>query len=103
MATGRLGAFDVSATTNTTIYTCGATSFSVVNVSLCNRTAAAVTVRIAVAANATPTAAEYIEYGASIPANGVLERSGIVMSPTNQLVVYASTTGISAMAFGVET
>ena len=103
MPSGRLGVADLSATTNTTIYTVPASVFSVVNVNLCNRTAASITVRIAVAASASPANSEYIEYGTTIPANGVLERTGIVMSTTNQLVVYASAVGISATIFGVET
>jgi hypothetical protein len=103
MPSGRLGVADISATTNTTIYTVPASVFAVVNVNICNRNATAVTVRIAVAATSAPTNAEWIEFGAVIPANGVLERTGIVMSTTNQLVVWASAVGVSATIFGVET
>lgn len=102
MPSGRLGIADLSAITNTTIYTVPASVFAVVNINLCNRNSTSVTVRIAVAATSSPTNGEYIEYGATIPANGVLERSGIVMSTTNQLVVYASAVGVSATVFGVE-
>ena len=103
MASGRLGVADLAAVTNTTIYTCAAPSFAVVNINLCNRGATSVVVRIAVAAAATPALGEYIEYGVTIPANGVIERTGVLMSPTNQLVVYASAINISATIFGVET
>ena len=41
MATGRLGASDVSATTNTTVYTCPADTYAVVAVNICNRGASA--------------------------------------------------------------
>jgi len=44
MATGRLGAADLSAATNTTLYTVPATTFTVATVSLCNRSSSAVTV-----------------------------------------------------------
>jgi hypothetical protein len=104
MATGRLGAFDISSTTNTTVYTCPASTFSVVTVSLCNRNASASrTVRIAVASSSTPSAAEYIEYDAALLANGVLERTGIVMDAGKLLIVYASAADISCVVMGIET
>jgi hypothetical protein len=104
MATGRLGAFDITATTNTTVYTCPASTFSVVTVSLCNRNAStARTVRIAIASSSTPTVAEYIEYDASLLANGVLERTGIVVDAGKLIVVYASAVDISCVVMGIET
>ena len=39
MATGRLGVADLSATTNTTIYTVPTDNFAVVTVNVCNRNA----------------------------------------------------------------
>ena len=103
MATGRLGTADLAATTLTTLYTCPATTFTVASVSICNRTASPITVRLALASAATPTNAEYIEYDTTIAANQVLERTGIVMDAGKLIVVRASTTGISAVAYGIET
>ncbi len=103
MATGRLGTADLAATTLTTLYTCPATTFTVASVSICNRTASPITVRLALASAATPTNAEYIEYDTTIAANQVLERTGIVMDAAKLIVVRASTTGISAVAYGIET
>jgi hypothetical protein len=103
MATGRLGAFDISSTTNTTVYTCPAETFTVATISLCNRSASARTVRIAVASASSPTVAEYIEYDASLLANGVLERTGIVVDAGKLLVVYASAADISCVVMGIET
>lgn len=104
MATGRLGASNLSATTYTTLYTCPASTFAVVSVSFCNRNASSRTVRLAVAAAAgTPDNAEFLEYDVSLLGNGVLERTGIVMSAGQVLTGYASATDISVVTMGIET
>ena len=102
MATGRLGAADLAATTNTTIYTVPASKVGSCSVSLCNRNSAAVTVRLALASTGTPGNAEWIEYDTIVPANGVLERTGIVLAAAQRIVAYASAAGVSALAWGYE-
>ena len=103
MATGRLGANDVSATTNTTVYTCPADTYAVVAVNVCNRGANTAALRIAIATTDTPSAAEYIEYDVDVFANNVLERTGIVLSAGQRIVVYSSAASISAVVVGIET
>lgn len=104
MATGRLGTpTDVSATTDTTIYTVPSNTFAVASVSLCNRSAGTLTCRVALASSDTPTNAEYIEYDVQILAKGVLERTGLVLAAGQKIVVYASGAGISAVCYGIET
>lgn len=103
MATGRLGANDLAAATNTTVYTVPSDTFSVVTLSICNRGNQAIAVRVAVSAAATPTAAEWIEYDTEVLGKGVLERTGIVMDAGRLLVVYSSAANVSAVAFGIET
>jgi len=103
MATGRLGASNVSATTNTTVYTCPADTYAVVAVNICNRGTSTSALRIAIADADTPTAAEYIEYDSSVFANNVLERTGIVLSAGQRVVVYSSQANISAVVVGIET
>ena len=103
MATGRLGVADLSAATNTTLYTVPASTFSVVTVSVVNRGSTAANIRIAIAASATPADSEFIEFDTSLSAKGVLERTGLVMDAGKLLVVRSSATTVNAVAYGIET
>ncbi len=106
MATGRLGTANITSTADTTVYTVPATTFSVVSVNVVNRSSSAsAQIRIAVASSATPTVAEYIEYDSALVANGVLERTGIVMDAGKLLVVQTptSTPTLSVVVYGIET
>ena len=106
MATGRLGTANITTTSNTTIYTCPASTFSVVSVSVANRSSsAAASVRIALASTATPGTDEWLEYDSSLVANGVIERTGIVIDAGKLLVVQISsaTPTVSVVAMGIET
>lgn len=102
MPSGILGAADLAATTNTTVYTVPAGKTATCTLSLCNRNAVSVKVRVALAAAASPSNSEFIEYDAVVPANTPLERSAIVLDATKRLVVYSDTAGVSAVAFGFE-
>ena len=50
-----------------------------------------------------PTNSEFIEYDVVIAPKGVLERTGLVLDTGKIVSVYASTTGMSAVAMGIET
>ena len=102
MASGILGQSAPSATTNTTVYTVPASTVSTFNISVCNTSSASIAVRIAVANSGTPSIAEYLEYNAVIPPNGVLERGGIVANAAKNVVVYASAAGLAVTVYGYE-
>jgi len=106
MATGRLGIANITTTADTTLYTVPANTFSVVTVNVVNRSSSATAdIRIAVASSATPALGEYIEYDSDIVANGVLERTGIVMDAGKLIVVSTptATPALSVVVMGIET
>ena len=102
MASGILGQSAPSATTNTTVYTVPASTVSVVNISVVNRGGSAATVRVALSATATPNDDEWIEYNTSVGATSVLERTGVVLDATKNVVVYASSADTSISVYGLE-
>ena len=107
MATGRLGTANITTTSDTTVYgPVAASTFSVVSVNVVNRSSSAsAQIKIAVASSATPGLAEYIEYDSALVANGVLERTGIVLK-TGELIVVSTPTAtpaLSVVVYGIET
>jgi len=102
MANGILGQSAPAANTNTTVYTVPASTTATFTVSICNTGTTAITARLAVAAAATPTSDEWLEYDASIPAAGVLERTGIVAQAAKQVVVSSSAATAAVSVFGFE-
>jgi hypothetical protein len=106
MATGRLGIANITTTANTTVYTVPAATFSVVSVNVVNRSSSAsAQIRIAVSSTTTPGLDEWIEYDSSLVANGVLERTGIVMDATKVIVIQTptATPALSVVVYGIET
>ena len=103
MATGRLGTADLSATINTTVYTCPSDKFTVASISVCNRGTQPTTIRLAIADLSTPVLAEYIEFDTELLPKYVLERTGFMLSANQKLVIRSTTSAVSAVAFGIET
>jgi len=102
MASGILGQSAPSATTNTTVYTVPAGKTATFTVSILNTGSSDITARLAVASTGSPSQSEYLEYEASIPAKGVLERTGIVAEAARLVVVYVSAATAAVSVFGFE-
>ena len=102
MPSGVLGRSDLTAATNTSVYTVPSAKLAVVNVSICNRGGSASSVRLAISNQATPNAADYIEYDQPVISAGVLERTGLVLDAGEILVAYSSGANISVVAYGFE-
>lgn len=98
---GRFGKADLAAATDTDIYTVPAAIVATATVAFVNRTAAEVMVRLAVRSAALADT-DYLEYDAAVAANGVLERTGIVLGAGEIITVRASAIGVSVRAHGFE-
>tara|TARA_B110000503_G_C7134883_1_gene408386 strand:+ start:84 stop:404 length:321 start_codon:yes stop_codon:yes gene_type:complete len=103
MASGRLAVAAIPATTNTTVYTVPVATYTVCSVSITNRNTSPVTIRLAMASTGTPGLEEWIEYDTTIIANGVFERTGLVMQAGLNVVVYSSVANVGTSVYGIET
>jgi len=104
MSNGVLGKSMTSSGNNVIVYTVPAgADFSTVSINLCNLGNVDSHVRIAITTSASPSPVDYIEYGAVIPGDGgILERTCMVLSPGENLIVWADSNDISVRAFGLE-
>jgi hypothetical protein len=94
-----------SATTNTDVYTVGASKQAVIStITVCNRSASAATYRIAIRPDGAALANQhYIAYGTTVPANDTIALTfGITLGDTDVVTVYASSADLSFSLFGSE-
>jgi hypothetical protein len=104
MANGVLANAALAATTYTSIYGPPTSTFSVVTVSIVNKNATAIQVRLALAVNpAIPAPGNYIEYNAEILPGGVLERTGIVIQNGRTIYAYSTQANTDVVVYGIET
>jgi len=114
MATsGILAQETFNALTYTPVYGPPADTFAVVTVSIVNKNANSILIRLAAATDPDiPQPGEYLEYQAEILPGGVLERTGIVIQSGKTLYAYstgptgATTATVSATdvaVYGIET
>ena len=102
MASGILGQSAPAASTYTTVYTVPVSKLAILNVNILNRSTSVVSVRLSISATDTPANSEFIEYGASIPANGIMERTAFVVDAGKKIVVYTSSADCSVSVYGYE-
>ena len=103
MATGILGAANLPSGTPTILYTVPNETFSVITINVTNRNTNSVNIRIAISDSATPNDADYIEYDTELLANGVIERSGVVVDAGKNIIVFSDSANVNAISYGIET
>ncbi len=100
-----LGQSNPSATTATTLYTCPASTQTVIStITVANQAASSGTYRIAVRPNGATLATEhYIVYDATVAANSTAAYTlGITIDASDVITIYASSATFSFNAFGSE-
>lgn len=104
MSNGVLGKSMSSAGSNVVVYTAPAgIDFATVSINLCNLGVADAGVRIAISTNVSPSPQDYIEYGSIVPGNGgILERTCMVVSPNENVIVFADSADVAVRVFGLE-
>ena len=103
MASGKLGAADLPAGgVETLLYTVPASTVATVNIRIANRNTAAAKIRVAIGTGASPSATDYFDYDVSVPANGILEDTGIVCSSGEKVWVRSDVSNVSVRVHGFE-
>ena len=91
----------IAANADTKIYTCPSGAASI-NFNVVNRGQGEAVVNVAITQAASPTAADYIEYGVTIPGGGILERSALVVGAGDQFFVRSNVAGCTVRVYGFE-
>ena len=100
---GVLGLKNLLSDINQAVYINNYSDISAVTVSVCNKHYISSNISIAVSTSATsPSAAEWIEYESIVQGKGILERSGIIVTPGHYIVVRSSAPNVNAIVWGTE-
>lgn len=103
MASGLLGNIAPAANTLSNLYVVPASTLTSCTVNAVNTGTNAASVRIALSSSGTPDISEYIEYGAPLLVQGdLLERTGLVINASKNIVVWANTSSVSFTVYGFE-
>lgn len=104
MSNGVLGKTMSTANTEVTPYTVPVTAeFATVSINLVNKGTVEAKVKIAIGTSLTAGAADYIEFGGIIPPNGgILERTCIVCSQNENIIVEADSNDVAIRVYGLE-
>lgn len=105
MASGRLAKANPNADTITTVYTCPASYYAVITVALLNYTDSSTTFKLSIleSGNSSPVVSDYLEYDCVLSSKNVIERSGLVLSAGQKVVVSSPTSGVIVNVYGIET
>ena len=103
MASGRFGAYDLTANTAQSLAQGATDRWTACSISLCNRNNVPVKVGIAITdAVNTISNLEYIDKDVELLPSTVLERTGVAIKQGQYITVIADGARISATAWGVE-
>lgn len=102
MASGRLGTARLAADTDTVIYTVPADTLATVNINAVNVGTATSIVKIAISTTNTADSGDYFEISSLQASGGVVERTGIMMSAGERVVVRADTVTVDVRVHGIE-
>ena len=104
MASGKLGAADLTADTYETVYTVPVGVVSSINIAVVNRGADEAAVRVALTTEAAvPALADFIEFDVIVPgAGGVLERTALVAGVGEKVMVRSTSGDVSVRVHGFE-
>ena len=104
MSDGVLGKAMTVAGQNTTVYTVPSDArFSTASICLVNLDTTEATVRVSIGTSATPGDTDFIEYDAKLPPNGgILERSCVVCSPNENVIVKSNNSRVACRVYGLE-
>lgn len=98
----RLGGADLTATTDTSVYTCPPLKKAFVAFNMCCRSGSG-TVRMALTSGGAPAATDWIEYAVPLSVGGPpLLREGLLLAAGEKLYAWASAANFTAVVYGRE-
>jgi hypothetical protein len=102
MTSGRLGAVDLAAATNTSVYFPSTGTVGSVSVNFCNRSTYTAVIRMALATTTSPSNSDWLIYDYELPPGHSLERTGLVLQVGMQVIVYSNQANVSVVVYGFE-
>lgn len=103
MASGKLGIAQLSANTDTVVYTVPSSTLAVVNFTMVNlSTTSDAYVKVSISEDDTPSAGEYIEHTARLNPSGVLERTGIALTAGERIIFNSDLANVNVRVHGIE-
>lgn len=98
----RLAANNLAAGADTLVHTIPVGKKCVFSVNFCNRTGGSAKVRLALTSGGAPAATDWIEYDATVAANGVLLRTALALGAGQKVYARSDIADVTVMVFGIE-